>query len=148
MRFIKLVPVLAVLLLASCARPKCLVYVGANNFGAEKVGLRNTVLSMDLRMYNPNPYRVKLKSTDIDIYIDDHHVGKALVKERYSIPKKDTFSLPMLFRVDLAQVLPNALHLLKNKEIKVKMDGCVKAGKYGIFLRMPVSYERKHKLKS
>ncbi len=132
----------------SCSRPKVLEYRNINHFGVEQAGFKNTVLSMDLCLYNPNKYGLKLKNTDVDVFINNKHVGKALIREKFSIPAADTFSLPILLRVDLVQVLPNALQLLISDEITLKLSGIIKAGKHGMYIKIPVSYEGKQKIRN
>ena len=135
--------VLALVVLASCATPRPLVYKNVQHFGLQHAGLVNTVLSMDLCMYNPNNFSLKLKQTGIDIFVNDRLVGNVLLQNNYTVPRNDTFLLPILLKVDLANVLPNAYELLTSKEVKLKLSGAVKAGKHGIYINVPVSYEGK-----
>jgi LEA14-like dessication related protein len=131
----------------SCTQPKTLVYKNLNHFGIGQAGFKNTVITMDLVMYNPNKYSLKLKNTDVDVYINEHHVGKALIRKKFTIPAADTFSLPILLRVDLVQAIPNAIQLLISKEITLKLSGIIRAGKHGMFIKIPITYEGKQKIR-
>ena len=55
------------------------------------------------------------------------------------------FLLPVKLITDLSGVFNNALSLMSNKEVTVKLQGSVKAGK-GVLVRIPISYEGKKKL--
>ena len=127
--------------LVSCAAPRPLVYKSVQHFKLEQAGLQNTVLSMDLTLYNPNNYRMKLKRTGIDIFLNDHLLGNVQLQEEYLLPKKDTFLLPVILKVDVANVLPNAYELLVSKEVKLRLSGVVRAGRHGLYINVPVSYE-------
>ena len=102
---------------------------------------------MDLRLYNPNKYCINLRHADIDVYVNDAYIGKMfMVKGDYVIPRTDTFLLPVKVDVDLKTVLPNALNLLFNKTVGIRVSGKIKAGKHGIYVSMPVHYEGKQEI--
>ena len=147
MKYLRICLIICLFTSISCTQPKPLVYHSLNHFGADMAGLKNTVLTMDLCLYNPNYYGLKLKNTDVDVYINDRYVGKALIREKVAIPKRDTFTLPILLRVDLVQAIPDAVQLLITKEITLKLTGIIRAGKHGMFVKIPVSYEGKQKIK-
>ena len=136
----------ALLFLAACSRPKDLIYRGVEHFGFKQSGLTNSMVMVDLKLYNPNKYALMLKSSDVAVYIDNAHVGQAYLRDKQLIPAKDTFILPVVLNVDLLHVIPNALQLLTKKEITLKLDGNIRAGRHGVFLVLPVNYEGKQKI--
>ncbi len=144
---ILLLTLCCMLLFASCMQPKPLVYKSVQHFGFQQHGLSNSIVTVDLNLYNPNKYSMKLKNTDVDVFVNNHHLGKALVTKKSTIPKLDTFSLPVALTVDLAKVLPNAFELLFNKEVTLKLTGSIKTGKHGIFISIPVDYEGKQSIR-
>ncbi len=137
---------LFILIISACRQPKDLVYQGIENFKLQKVGLAGTNMSIDIRMYNPNSYSLKLKKADVDVFINDTRVGKMTVDGKYTINRLDTFVLPVLLTVDMKNVLPNALQLLFNSNVNVKLTGTIKAGRHGAFLSVPINYEGKQDL--
>jgi len=102
---------------------------------------------MDVRLYNPNNYRMKLKKADLDVFMSNDHLGKMNVAKKYTVPRMDTFLLPVTLDVDMQKVLPNALQLFLNSEVTVKLTGSVKAGRHGVFVRVPVNYEGKQDIR-
>ena len=137
---------LALLLFSACKRPKDLIYTGVKHFGIKQSGLTNTLITVDMKLYNPNKFGLMLKSSDVAVYINNSHVGQAYLRDKQLIPAKDTFLLPVVFNVDLLHAIPNALQLLTKKEITLKVDGVLRAGRYGLFVVMPVTYETKQKI--
>ncbi len=129
------------LLICSCKAPKDFVFRDVQNFSIGKADLHQAQLSMDVKLYNPNNYRMKLKKADLDVYMNNKHLGKMNVRERYTVPQMDTFSLPIVLDVDMNNVLPNALQLIMNSNVTVKLTGKVKAGRHGVFINIPVNYE-------
>src|SRR4051812_37529696 len=124
---------LVILALSACHTPKDLVYLGVQNFNAGKVGLKQTVLSMDVQLYNPNNYKLKLKHADLDLFINNNRLGKINLNGKIPVPHLDTFMLPVTLDVDIAHALPNMLQLAFSSEVNVKLTGSVRAGRHGIF---------------
>lgn len=133
----------AVLAIASCRQPKDLVYQDIRNFKIRKVGLDSTVVSMDVRLYNPNRIGLKLRSADVLVAINSGLVGKVDVAARCSIPARDTAVIPMIVQVNLQKVLPDLVKLLFNSEVDITLKGEMRAGNHGLFVRIPVNYTTK-----
>ena len=100
---------------------------------------------MDLRFYNPNRFGVDLKNGDIDAYLNNKYLGKALLDENVQMPARDTFRLPLTFQISLSDMVGQGLNMLNsnNQEVLIKMVGTVRAGKAGVFVPVPVYYEGK-----
>ena len=130
--------------LAACANPRQLEYQDVKNFRLLELSMQPTV-GMDVQFYNPNKYGMTLKDADINLYINNTLVGHAVMDEKFNVPAADTFLLPVKLITDLSGVFNNALSLMSNKEVTVKLQGSVKAGK-GVLVRIPISYEGKKKL--
>lgn len=135
---------LGALFLASCANPKDLVYQDVKNFRVNKISL-NPEVGMDVQFYNPNKYSMTLKDADVDLYINNKLAGHATLDKRFNIPASSTFLLPVTLVADLQNIIPNALSLLANEEVNVKLTGHVKAGK-GVLVSIPIRYEGKKRL--
>lgn len=135
------------LLITSCKQPKELVYKNVQNFNIRQVDLQNlgkAKLSMDVRLYNPNSYSLKLKKSNVDVYLNGSLLGKINTVGGIDIAKLDTSSLPVTLDVDLGRSLPNLLQLaLFDKDVSIKLSGSIKAGRHGMFIKVPVNYEGK-----
>lgn len=129
----------------SCVSPKALEYRTIQNLSVEKLGFNQTTLNMNLEYYNPNSFGLKLRSSDLDIYIGEQLLGHSRTDTLVTIPGKKTFLLPIAFHVDMQNLLRNTFHALSGKEVVVRLKGKVQAGKGGVFFTIPVNYETKHK---
>ncbi len=141
-----LLPVALIFALQSCAQVKALEYQDVEHFRVQQVDLQQATFVTDLRFYNPNSYSLSLKDGDIDVYFSDRYAGKAVLDERTIVPAKDTFLLPVSFTAGLQSIFTNALDILANKEITVRLQGSIKAGKGRIFIRVPVKYEGRQQI--
>ncbi|MGN6266054.1 MAG: LEA type 2 family protein [Ginsengibacter sp.] len=134
---------LVVLVFMSCSSPKALEYREYHNFSVEKLGYSNSTIKMDLVYFNPNNFRMQLRNTDLDIFINGKLFGHSSTDTLIPIPKRDTFSLPIMFDVNMQSLYQNALNTLLGREVTVKVSGKVKIGKANVFMYFPVNYESK-----
>ncbi len=139
---------LPVMLFSACRQPKELVYQNVEHFSMKQASKDKTLLAMDIRLYNPNNYSMKLKSADVDVFLNGNHAGKMNATNQCLLPARDTFSLPVTLEVELKNVLPNVLQLLMNSDVDIKLNGKIKAGRNGVYVTIPVNYEGKQDILS
>jgi LEA14-like dessication related protein len=131
------------LAILSCSSPKELEYRTFNNFYVLKLGFNNSTVGLDIVYYNPNNFGMQLRNTDLDIFIDGNLLGHSSVDTLIRIPRRDTFSLPVKFDVNMQNIYKNAWSALTGKEVMVKLTGKIKIGKANVFMNFPVNYETK-----
>lgn len=135
-----------VVILFSCRQIVAPEYVGVENLQLGAGSLTNTTLSADVRLYNPNKSNLTFKSGSLDIFIDDRKLGHAELDSTIHIPRLDTFSIPLAVKLDLSNVIGNALSLGLKDSVIVRLAGKVRVGRSGVFITKPVNYEQKEKL--
>lgn len=136
-----------IMILTGCAQPKNLEYKGVENIRINSVSFSKTELGADVKFYNPNNYPMILKEAMADVYVDNKLIGNVKLDNTFTVPKKNTFSLPVLLNANLGGVLGNLVQALGNKEVTIKLVGSVKAGRInGLFIPIPINYEGKQKL--
>ena len=128
-------------LLAACSRPVSPTYIGYDNFRVEKVGVKNSILATNVRLFNPNGYPLQLKSASIDVYINDDFLGHSSLDSLIILPKKDTVSIPLRLTASAKDLLSNSLKAFFNPDVKVKIKGSARAGRSGFFVNVPIDYE-------
>ena len=129
----------------ACKKPQGFDYRGVQNVKIQQIGVEQSKLSMELVYFNPNNFGLNLKKVDCDIFIDDNYLGKYTLDTTLYIDKKSEFVLPSCMNVDMKNIYKNVFSVLFNKEITVKLKGCTKVGKSGIYLTIPINYETKQK---
>jgi LEA14-like dessication related protein len=139
----KLLYSLLVLTILSCSSPKALEYKTYHNFSVEKLGFNSSAIKLDLEYYNPNNFGMQLKNSDLDIFIDGTLLGHSSFDTLITIPRRNTFILPIKFDVDMQNIFKNAWSTLTGKEVLVRLTGRLKIGKANVFMSMPVNYETK-----
>ncbi|MFT4023418.1 MAG: LEA type 2 family protein [Flavihumibacter sp.] len=134
-------------LAAACKRPQIPEYQAFDNFELAKISMGESVVSADLKYYNPNPYPLQLKRANLAISINDKPVGTTVLDTLIQIPKLDTFYVPVKMKVDMKQLLSNALSMLLSDGVNVKVNGTIKMGRGGFFFNVPVNYEGRQEIK-
>lgn len=141
-----LLALLVLLPVSSFAQLKSIEYLDVERFRIHKATTQDITVVLNLRFYNPNRYGLTLKDGDVDAWINSNYLGKAIVDEKTRIPARDTFVIPVTLTAPLDKIFTNVLEFLTNKTIIIKLDGSIKAGKAGIFIRVPVRYEGEQQL--
>ena len=129
----------------SCSAPKALEYSSYKNLSVEKLGFTNSEVKLDLEYFNPNNFGLQLKRTELDIFINNTFLGHSTSDTSINIPRRDTFSLPIKFSVDMQNLFKNTWNTFAGNEVLIKVTGKLKLGKANIFMSMPVNYEGKYK---
>jgi LEA14-like dessication related protein len=137
------------LFLAGCAKPSGFDYLGVKNVKVKQFGLKESTVSLDVEYYNPNKFPVTMKRADVDVYVNNNFFGKTTLDSTIKIPKRDTFYLPVLLKVDMNTTVMQLLQAMAQgeQEVLVKMDGSARVGRGGIFINYPIKYEGMQKLK-
>jgi LEA14-like dessication related protein len=99
-----------------------------------------------VRLYNPNRSNLTFKSGSLDIFVDDRKLGHTELDSTIYIPRLDTFSIPLVVKLDISNVIGNALSMGLKDSVLVRLTGKIKVGRSGVFITRPVNYEQKEKL--
>lgn len=131
----------------ACKKPEGLHYVGIFNFRVNNLGLSQSVISADLSYYNPNNFKMQLKKAEMDVTVNNKFLGHSVLDTLMTIPKRDTFMLPVQVKVNMKSLLINSIDALFSNEFDVSLTGKARLGKGGIFFDFPFSYQGKQKIK-
>lgn len=142
----RIIAIVLVCILAGCAQPKDLEYKGIRNIRINSVSFSKTQLGADLKFYNPNTYPMVFKSATADVFLDNAMIGKVNMDTTLTIPRRDSFLVPVLLDANLGGALGNLVQALGSKEVTIRFTGTVRAGRNGIFINIPINYETKQKL--
>jgi LEA14-like dessication related protein len=127
-----------------CRKPRDMEFKEMQHFKMGKMGFDKTDISMDLIYFNPNNFQLKLKDTDCDVFIDGNYLGHFRLDSTITVAKKANFTFPVNMQVDMKNVFKNGFNTLFSKEVLLKVNGSTRAGKGGIFIKVPIRYEGKH----
>ena len=126
---------------SACKKPQSPEFRAIENVKLAKAGFDQSIITMDINMYNPNNFGVSLKKVDCDILMNQVYVSKFLLDTLLYIPAKSVFIIPGKLDIDTRKVFRNGLNLLFNKDVVINANGTCKASRNGIYLTIPVKYE-------
>ncbi len=130
----------------SCGQVKEPDFKDIENVHITTLGLAKSSLTLDLHYFNPNKFRVKLKSAEGDAWIENNFLGHFSMDTLIHIPANGDFRLPVKLQVDMSKLLKNSLVALLAKEVTVKVEGKARLGKGLIYINYPIRYEGKQNL--
>jgi len=135
-----------ILLNTGCAKIQEPKFVGINGMHIVSLGLKKTVIGLNMVYFNPNNFGVSVKEAEAKIYIDSTYIGDFIQKGVTSITKEAQFSVPMEGTIPLQAAIEANLPALAGKEVLISAKGSVKIGKGGVFITKQVSYSGRHVL--
>ena len=137
---------LSLIVITGCTKPQDLEFVDVQNIRMLKWGLGESLVGFEVRFYNPNNKRVQLKDALAKVYANSTYLGETKMDTTISVPKKDTFSIPLTMKVNTVSALSKVLQSVQDSMVTVKVDGSVKMGKAGVFVNYPIRYEEKQSI--
>lgn len=132
--------------IASCT-PKAPEYIAVENFRLNSLGVKKSVVSADIKYFNPNNFGLQLRKAEADIYINGVKSGRSMLDTLIEISRKDSFLLPVKVDVEMKDIFPNALDFLLTREANIKITGTAYLRKEGINFSIPIRYEGVQKIK-
>jgi LEA14-like dessication related protein len=93
-------------------------------------GINNNVITLAIvvPVENPNPYRIKIKSSDLKVLTGDRELGKVKQMEDILIDGKSSRDYPVQVSVELTDIKSSIMSVYKlfNSKIDLRLTGKVK----------------------
>ena len=125
----------------SCGQLKDPDFKEIENVQITKFGVMESSLTLDLRYFNNNKFRMKLKNAEGDAWLENNFLGHFTMDTMIHIPANGDFRIPIKMKVDMGKILKNSLLTLLAKEVKIRVEGKARVGKGLIYINYPIRYE-------
>src|SRR3569832_1420399 len=122
------------LFLSSCKSFKEPDFKRIDNVKLDKVGLKESTLSLNLHYFNPNKSILKIKEVKGDAWLDGNFLGQFYMDSLVHIPAKDSFYLPVKLKVDMGKLLKNSFTAFLGSEVMLKVKRIAKVGKSVVYI--------------
>lgn len=132
--------------LYGCKSIKDIEYLGIKETKLQNLGLQKGVIKVVLQYHNPNKFGIDLKETQLEVYANGKYIGIAENPEKFNVPKSSNFDFPVFVHFNPLKALA-LVGLLKADKVNLRVKGTTKAGKGGIYIRVPVDVTEEVKLK-
>lgn len=130
---------------ASFIFTRCEIYEDIDVLSLNKVQLGkiekgNLNLTINAEVLNPNTYGIKLKETNLEVFLDEYFVGTAELINPVKLKRKQSLDYSFDVKLNLEKGIMQKLFLLAfKKEALLKVKGDIKASVLGVSKRMKVS---------
>lgn len=133
-------------LVVSCAKPKGFDYLGFEQVKVLSWGLKESVVGFQVKLYNPNNYKMQLREANVDIHLNGTFLGHSDFDTLLLIPGNDTFYVPVKMTVETSSAIQGLMASARDTAVIIKIDGKARIGKGGLFFNYPIRYEGKPNL--
>ncbi len=94
-------------------------------------------------VYNPNGYTLKVKPSELDLYVEGEYMGKVHLDKKVKMKRKKETRVEAPFTATLADgALFRMMRFVNKSEIEVKLSGKVKAGVWFVSKKIDVEETR------
>ena len=116
------------------------------DFSRVSFSLKGMQAQMDVDVFNPNPYAVKVTDADVQLFVDDEVVGDVTLLETTSIRPEARATVPLQVQTRegaLRRVLKNdLLNLISGSEIPFTAEGTVTGKAFGLSFTVPLKHDQ------
>jgi LEA14-like dessication related protein len=127
--------------LSSCRQLKDPILNGIENVRVNQLGLKGSLITLDLKYFNPNKINARLKEAVGDAWVDSSFLGHFRIDTLVNIPGHSDFTIPVKLHVDMKDMLKHSLITFRKEQVLITIKGKAKLGKSGIFKNYPLSYQ-------
>lgn len=135
----------AVLFFSSCMTYKDLEFKNMNSCSMGKVKDGKVNFILNVRVYNPNWYKIKVINGEMDLSIGGNDAGKAHLSEKIKLRGKEERDYQILVEADFRQLtkalLASSISVMINKSATIKMKGWVKGRVFVVGKKFPVEFK-------
>lgn len=139
-----------IIFLTSCFDYEEVQFKGMQGFNIEERTEDNITVRLDIKVDNPNTYNIKIKKSNLDLYLNKKYLGKAKIKKSVTLKKKQIDTYPVYIKTSGKDLMKSAMgnigSLLSGK-VNLGVKGDLKASVYGISKKFPVEMEEDVSLK-
>ena len=144
--FLLAVVTASICIFSSCNSIKDIEYLGIKETKLQSIGLQKGTVRVVLQYHNPNKFGLDIKETQLEVYANGKYIGIAENPEKNKVPKLSNFDFPILVHFNPLKAI-GLVGLLNANKIKLRVKGTTKAGKGGVYIRVPVDVTEEVSLK-
>lgn len=120
---------LVVFIITSCSSYQDVEFKGTENLKFGKLDGKKISLTFDARLENQNGYTIKIKPSDLDVFIDNVQLGTIHLDEKIKIKRKSESLVEVPLTVELGpNALLNIAKIMVKKNVSLRLAGDVKGG--------------------
>lgn len=129
----------SVFLLSACMEFKMLEFKGINGVQMPRMDMQNLDLKLNVKVFNPNTYNLKVKPSDIKVYVEENFMGTVHLDEKIKFKKNSEGTYDAFLKIELEKgAILSLMRYVRMEEVPVRFLGFVKGSVYGITKKVKV----------
>lgn len=133
--------------LSSCRTLKEPEYLGFENLRFHEFEASESTIFLEMKCYNPNKVRLKIKKAAGDAYLNDTYLGHFRVDTLIRLLPKQNFIIPVTLLVDKKNIFKNSMAALLQSTVTLKFEGKAKLGKGFFYANYPIRHSGEFNIK-
>lgn len=106
---------------------------GVSNFKMDEFKGNHISFHLDVDVFNPNGYGIRVRPSDFDVYINNQYVGKGKLDRSFKMRRKKNTVCHLPISLDLERgILMKLVRWAQSDKIELKIDGDLKVRVGGI----------------
>lgn len=141
----------ALILFGSSCKIQELDFNGVNDFSVGSMQSDDIEVTINVKLDNPNSFKIKVIKADLDLVIGGNPAGKAVMANKITIQKKkeDNYDIIISTSKDeiMSAVWKSAIPAATSGKVTVKVKGWIKGRVWGIGKKIDVEFKESVDLK-
>ena len=121
--------------------------MGFENLRFHEVEASESTLYLEMKCFNPNKVKLKIKKAAGNAYLNDSYLGHFRVDTLIRLLPKQNFIIPVTLVVDMKNVLKNPMAALLQSTVTLKFEGKAKLGKGFFYVNYPIRHSAEFNIK-
>lgn len=137
--------------LTSCFKYEEVVMKEVTNVSVNSFSANNIEIKVDMRIINPNNYKISIVDSDLELFVKNKKVGNSKIKDKIDLPKNsdETHQIVVKTTVEdmIGTAIPVILNVLFEDSVDLQVKGEIKAQAKSLSKSFPVDFKERVKLK-
>jgi len=131
------------LLLSSCLKYQDIEIKGIEKVQTPRFENKELLIDIDVRINNVNPYKIKVKPSELQVYIDNDFIGTVFLDEKVVIRRKAENTYTAKLRGKMADgMLMTMMRVALKSQVTLQLKGELKGAVYGFPSKLDVDQQR------
>lgn len=136
--------------LTSCFKYEDVVMKEVTNVSVNSFSANNIEIKVDMRIINPNNYKISIVDSDLELFVKNKKVGTSKIKDNIDLPKNsdETHQIVVKTTVEdmIGTAIPVILSVLFEDSVDLQVKGEIKARAKSLSKSFPVDFKEKVRL--
>lgn len=136
--------------LTSCFKYEDVVMKEVTNVSVNSFSANNIEIKVDMRIINPNNYKISIVDSDLELFVKNKKVGTSKIKDKIELPKNSDQTHQIVVKTTVEDMvgsaIPVILSVLFDETVDLQVKGEIKARAKSLSKSFPVDFKERVRL--